>query len=166
MTLTAERLRELLDYEPETGVFRWAVDRGPGRPRVGDAAGSADATKDGRIIIKIAGRKHKAHRLAWLSVTGAWPVGEIDHRDGNPANNAWANLREATRAENARNSKRPAHNRSGFKGVRPKPNGRWEAFITKDSRWITLGRFPTAEEAHAAYVAAAHEHHGEFARPA
>lgn len=86
--LTVERLRELLDYDPETGVFRWKEPRR--KCRVGEVAGSL--RKDGYVKIQVDGRFYQAHRLAWLCVYGVWPSA-IDHIDGNRANNAIANLR-------------------------------------------------------------------------
>jgi putative intracellular protease/amidase len=163
--LTAERLREILAYEPETGVFTWRINAGPrGRGRPGHRAGGSRGGR-GRLAIRIAGRNYASHRLAWLHVTGAWPAEHIDHINGDPSDNRFANLREATHAENMRNSKRNLRNTSGVKGVRwHKRDRRWEAYITVDGRVIYLGSSKTAEDAHAAYAAAAREFHGEFAR--
>jgi hypothetical protein len=161
--LTAERLRELLDYCPESGVFTRRVSRG--RAKAGSVAGCDD--HKGHLVIVVDGRLYQAHRLAWLYVTGHWPKHEVDHVDGDGLRNAWTNLRSATHAENMRNSRRPRHNTSGFKGVSwHKRSQAWRAYIKKDRRAIHLGTFATPEAAHAAYVAAAQEHHGEFARPA
>ena len=90
---------------------------------------------------------------------------QIDHRDGNSKNNRLSNLRLSTHSENAANRRRYRNNASGFKGVSLEARtGKWMAKITKDGRTYFLGRFPTAEEAHAAYAAKARELFGEFAR--
>jgi len=89
----------------------------------------------------------------------------IDHIDGNKLNNRFRNLREATRSENNSNSKRPANNSSGFKGVSyRKQVGRWTAQITVNNKRSHIGYFNTPEAAHAAYVRAAKQSRGEFAR--
>jgi heme-degrading monooxygenase HmoA len=166
MTLTAERLRELLAYDPAAGVFTWRVDvRGGAWVKAGHVAGTIHS-RDGYRQISICKVQHKAHRLAWLYVTGAWPSEQIDHVNGDRSDNRIANLREASAAGNARNARRRIDNVSGFKGAYEYRPGKWRAYINKDGRRINLGTFATPEEAHAAYVAAAQEHHGEFARPA
>ncbi len=166
MTLTAERLREVLDYNPATGVFRWRIDRGRMAP-AGGAAGSVHVS--GCRHIRIGGRSYKAHRLAWLYVTGVWPVADIDHINRKPDDNKAVNLREATRRQNMGNSKRYVSNKSGLKGVgykadnpRKKP---WAARINVAGKTRHIGYFMTAEAAHAAYLAAALKHFGEFANP-
>jgi hypothetical protein len=163
MTLTAERVRELLSYNPETGVFTWLVDSPKGgQRRAGKAAGSV--TGDGYHYISIRRRPYLAHRLAWLYVHGEWPSAQIDHRDGNRTNNAIDNLREANRSQNAGNSKRRRTNTSGFKGVYfCSRTGRYVAQITCGYR-KHLGYFDTSKDAHAAYAVAAEKHFGEFAR--
>lgn len=99
MILTAERLRELLTYDPETGEFRWRYTRGC-RAR-GQIAGTVTCL--GYLTIAIDGRKYKAHRLAWLHVHGEWPYPEIDHINRIKLDNRLVNLRRATRAENNAN---------------------------------------------------------------
>jgi hypothetical protein len=161
--LTAERLRDVLAYDPDTGVFTWLVDPPRGAKRAGSVAGIVLTT--GYRQIKVDGRKHLAHRLAFLHVHGRWPEGDLDHSDGNRANNAAANLREATETENQGNMRRPSSNSSGFKGVSLTRWG-WRAGIKKHGRSYNLGTFKTPEEAHAAYVNAASRLFGEFARAA
>ena len=159
--LTAKRLRELLHYDPETGVFRW-VARGHNTTS-GTVAGYLH--KKGYQMIAIDGRQYRAHRLAWLYVHGFWPSDQIDHIDGIRHNNHIANLRQATNCQNCQNSKRPCNNTSGFKGASwHRQIGKWKAQIMVDGDKIYLGIFATAEEAHAAYCAAAVQHYGEFAR--
>lgn len=161
MTLTAERLRELLHYDPETGVFRRLADRGPNGP-AGAIAGNTNA--QGYVIISIDHRAYRAHRLAFLYMTGRWPGGHVDHRDGQGDNNRWSNLRPASATESSRN--RRGWGSSGLKGVWTEGDDRWRARIYVNSIAVHLGCFRTAEDASAAYAAAASVFFGEFARGA
>lgn len=163
-TLTAERARELLDYFPETGEFRWKVGRG-GRAS-GSIAGHVDL--DGYRRIRIEGALYLAHRLAWLIAHGSWPTLEIDHRNVVPGDDRIDNLREATRAQNHQNIGLRSDNTSGFKGVSfDRINRKWVARIRVPAgRYKNLGRFPTPDEAHEAYIDAARDLYGEFARAA
>jgi hypothetical protein len=98
-------------------------------------------------------------------MTGSLPEHEVDHRDGDGLNNRWDNIREATSAQNKHNRGVNKNNTTGFKGVyMDKRSGRYVAQITIDYKGYQLGRFYTAEEAHACYCAAAEKHFGEFAR--
>jgi hypothetical protein len=101
-------------------------------------------------------------------MTGEWPTHEIDHRDTDGWNQKWENLREATRSQNQANTGRYKSNTSGKKCVYPcgSKSHPWRVQIQKDKRRISLGRFATKEEAHAAYLRAAAEFHGEFVRAA
>ena len=165
MTITADRLRDVLHYDPPSGVFTWLVATSS-RAKVGDAAGSLNIS-NGYVYIQIDGHRYLAHRLAWFYMTGSWPTAEIDHVNGFPIDNRWTNLREATSAQNQANRRTNKYNTSGFKGVIwDKHRQRWCARIGKDGRLIFLGYFDTPAAAHAAYVAAAPEHHGDFARAA
>jgi hypothetical protein len=159
--LTAERLRELLHYDPETGVFTWVARPRSGPSRVGQRAGGAE--RDGYVRLKVDGGRYSAHRLAWLYVTGAWPVAEVDHINGVRGDNRFSNLREATIWQNKANQKRHSDNAAGFKGVVWSAYG-WKAQIARGGRQIYLGLFKTPEEAHAAYIGAAQVIDGEFAR--
>lgn len=96
-------------------------------------------------------------------MTGSFGRSTIDHRDGDPANNRWNNLRKATPAQNCANRRRQQNNASGFKGV-VAYRGKWRAVITKNGRPTMLGTFESPAAAHAAYVAAARKLFGEFAR--
>ena len=157
--LTAEELREQLDYDPETGVFTRRVSNNRAY-KIGDVAGSYDA--DGYRTIKIQQRSYKAHRLAWMYVYGVWPLAQIDHINGARDDNRIANLREATCSENNRNSKKYLNKRYA-KGVDVN-HGRFRARIWVRGKRIHLGYYNTEEEAHAAYVAAAEKEFGAFAR--
>lgn len=167
---TQDLLRYWLDYNPLTGVFRWKRYPG-GRKTVGHVAGYM--RKSGYIFIGL--RKLPqlgAHRLAWLYVNGNMSDLEIDHIDGNPSNNAIANLRPATRTQQGQNKRVQSNNGSGLKGAflnkSRDSDGRkkWHSEISVEGRRIFLGCFHTAEEAHKAYTAAAKLHFGEFARAA
>jgi HNH endonuclease len=157
--MTPERLRELLSYDEHTGEFLRLVDRG--RERAGTMAGTINSR--GYRCIKIDRKLYKAHRLAWLYMTGSWPSAEIDHIDVNPSNNRFSNLRLATRAQNSMNKKVQLNNTCGFKGVR-KNGTRWEARIRIEGQLVSIGQFVTPEMAHGAYVVKAQEIFGEFAR--
>jgi len=147
-TLTAERLRELLHYDPETGIFTWYVlDRRRKNP-----AGCAEHR--GYLTIGIDRRRYYSHRLAWLYTKGVWPIEEIDHIDTNKANNRFANLREATHAINEQNQRIPQkNNSSGFLGVYLEGR-RYRARIKLGGKNIHIGCFDTAEEAGVAYIEA------------
>lgn len=158
------RVRELLDYEPETGFFRWKVKRRHGIS-VGHIAGSENSS--GYIQITIDGRLYVAHRIAWVWVHGSEPPDEIDHINGVRDDNRIANLRAATHRQNSQNRSRRRDNESGFKGVHlHRKSGRWRALIYSNGRNIHLGLFATREKAYAAYVAAARQLFGDFARAA
>lgn len=164
---TADDVRQVLDYDPETGEFRWAVDRfkGPQRKalcaRKGDLAGGFNAK--GYRQISVSGRNHGAHRLAWLLMTGEWPTHQIDHINRDPADNRWCNLRPATRSENMCNQRVRRDNRLGCPGVYLH-RGRFIAQIGKGGRQYNIGSFGSVGEAMVARQAAERLLHGEFAR--
>ena len=163
--ITADNLRSLLNYDPETGIFTWKNQRST-RP-AGSIAGYAKYSKARTRYwyIKISQRLYLAHRLAWLYMTGNWPPAEIDHVDCDGLNNRWQNLRSATRTQNLMNRYRSKHNKSGAKGVSfDKRSGKYHAKIKFDGRLIYLGQFNSLEEAASAYGRAANEYYGEFAR--
>lgn len=159
--ITYQRLREVLRYDPETGIFTWLVITS-NRVLIGDVAGTLN---DDYLVVQIDGRKYRAHRLAWFYMTGEWPSDQIDHWDLNRANNRWENLRKATNSKNSANTRRPMTNTSGFKGVwLDKPTNKWRAKIQVRGEQRYLGYFDTPESAHHAYVVAATQYFGEFAR--
>lgn len=160
MRVTAERLREVLHYDQDTGVFTWLKPPTSRRQLTGQAAGCWSGKYR---VIGVDGTLYRAHRLAWLHVTGKWPAHGLDHRDGDGGNNKWSNLREASTSENNRN--RRGHGVVSLKGVSRFVRGsRFRAHIRVNGKGYHLGSFGTAEEAHAAYCAAAARLHGEFAR--
>jgi len=97
-----ETANHLWAYEPETGLFRWRVDRGT-RARVGQRAGSHQG--DGYRQLTYNGRMFKEHRVAWLLRYGHWPVHEIDHINGMRSDNRIANLRDVPHRLNQLNQK-------------------------------------------------------------
>lgn len=162
--LTAERLRELVDYSQDTGEFFWKseIRLGFHNSVVGHKAGEKAGTarkSDGRNVIRIEGRTYLGYRLAWLWMVGRWPVGEIDHIDGNPVNDRFSNIREVSRGVNQQNLRRPQKQKksSEFLGVFANKPGRrhpWRASICLDKKQIYLGAFMTEREASAAYLEA------------
>jgi hypothetical protein len=159
--LTQERLRELLHYDPDTGIFTWLVTHH--RICVGDRAGyiNRSGCQPWRYIM-IDQRGYRASRLAWFYMTGEWPVPEIDHRDRNPINDAWDNLHLATSTQNSVNQRMRRDNRSGFKGVHPYGT-RFIARTRINGKYLHLGIFNTAEEAAAEYNRVRLTAHGEYA---
>lgn len=147
--LTAERLRELLHYDPETGVFTWNATGG--RKRTDKPAGWVQG---GRRFIGVDGVNVAAHRLAWLYVTGKMPLDQIDHINGDPLDNRFANLRDVSDMGNKQNIRKAKKgNLSGFLGVAPNKK-RWLAKITVNREQICLGTYDTPEEAHQVYLEA------------
>lgn len=150
MELTAEKLRQLLHYDPDTGIFTWLV-RTAKCTHVGDIAGCTEK-RIGYNTIGIYGDIHRAHRLAWLYMTGEWPKYQIDHINGVKNDNRFCNLRDVEHSGNAQNIKKPnSRNKSGFMGV-IKYYHQWRASITINRKTKWIGDFPTAEEAHTAYL--------------
>ena len=146
--LTAEYLRSILHYEPETGIFTWKVSTS-NRVKVGDVAGCLEG--DGYLRIKVQSRKYRAHRLAWLYVYGEWPSLDIDHINRNKADNRISNLREVTNKQNMQNASKRSDNTSGHSGVSwHKDSGKWQAQIAFNYRVIYLGLFESVEDAVAA----------------
>lgn len=151
-------LRSCVLYKPETGHFTRLVTTSPR----GIAGKRADRRRsDGYYVVNLFGRRFEAARLAWLYMTGKWPIGDVDHKDGNPANNAWANLRDVPHRDNIENRSRAnKSNKSGFLGVsKIAKTGRFRAQITIAGQTKWLGEFDRPEAAHAAYLEAKRLHH-------
>lgn len=161
MTVTADFLREIIDYDAASGLFRWKVVRGSAK--VGQVAGRLN--RSGYLQISIGWRKYSAHRLAWLFVHGTWPPTDVDHINGDKSDNRMCNLRLSTDSQNRANAKIQGNSSTGLKGVCfHKKLGKWQATITVNGATRYLGLFGSAEEAHAAYQQAATKSFGEFAR--
>jgi len=156
-TLTQERLKEVLVYNPETGEFIRLLNRNAGKK-----AGTIDSS--GHRQIWVDSKLYLAHRLAYLYMLGVWPELQIDHKNGCKDDNRWSNLREASHGQNIMNRTKRAGTRSSKKGVTfHASTGKWRAMITAKSQRISLGLYWTEEDAHAAYCNAAKNLHGEFA---
>lgn len=154
------RIKELLNYNPETGEVSWRVKRGK------CSVGKIITCKNGAgyIVARVDDILLRAHRIGWAIFYGEWPNGEIDHINGNRSDNRIENLRIANRFENMKNTKKPTTNKSGFKGVSWHSDGKcWQAHIRADNKNYYLGHYDTAEKAHEAYVKAADKLHGIFA---
>lgn len=152
--LSAERLREVLEYNSETGEFFWKIKKL--RSQVGDKAGGLNAA--GYIQIVVDGFNYYGHRLAWLYTHGRWPSGMMDHMNGNRADNRIANLREVSGRVNCENRRAPQSNKIngsslGVSRTQSKTNP-WFASIRVNGETVHLGRHPTEEAASAAYLAA------------
>jgi hypothetical protein len=154
--LTAERLRELLHYDPETGIFTRKISITLSKQfKAGDVAGGIDKSL-GYIVISVENARYRAHRLAWFYVYGVWPVHGVDHINGIRNDNRLSNLREANKSQNGQNvHKCRSSSSSGVLGVTQiKKTGRWQATITIDGKVKYLGRFLTSEDARTAYLSA------------
>jgi HNH endonuclease/AP2 domain len=161
---SAEYLRELFNYDAETGELTWKVCKNNYKP-VGSTAGYLRQSKS-CYVVRVDRVLYLAHRLIWRMVTGDDPGSlHIDHIDCNPNNNALSNLRLATGSQNQCNRSVQSNNTSGFKGVSfDKRRQKYRAYIKHLGKQIYLGQFPSAEEAYAAYCSKAAEVHGKFAR--
>jgi hypothetical protein len=161
-SLTSDRLKQVLAYNRETGIFTWRKTLG--RCRAGAEAGTIRT--NGYRYIGVDGVHYLAHRLAWLYEHGSWPASDLDHRDRRRTNNAISNLREVIGAGNQGNSGIWATNTSGYRGVyHDRRRGTWNAYIRRQNRKHHLGCFGSPEAAAAAYDRAAIEHFGDFASP-
>lgn len=181
-SFTAEFVRGLLRYNPETGELFWKrrpvemFADGPKQSQLQNAnawngryAGKLAFTspKSGYRIGSILTVAILAHRVIWLIMTGSWPDGEVDHIDTVRSNNKWVNLRDSTRMENSHNCGPHSNSTTGLKGVSyDKFNCKWTATVFSSGKAHWLGRFDDPRTAHAAYAEAATRLHGEFARAA
>lgn len=156
---TQAYLKGILSYNKHTGIFQWRKKISV-KVIVGQQAG---CVSQNLVRIGIHGKIYTAHTLAWFYVTGTWPL-LIDHRDLNGINNRFKNLRCADKSTNGMNRGIQSNNTTGLKGVCKRKDGRFSAQICKNRRSIYLGLFRTAEDAHAAYMAALPKYHGVFAR--
>lgn len=160
--MTQERLKILLDYDPETGVFTGKTIRGK-HDRRGVIEGS-NRTAGGYCRLLLDGKQYLAHRMAWLYVYGFLPEG-IDHRNTNTSDNRISNLRVADKSQNGANM--PARNPGRLKGAYfNKAARRWQSQIMHNYKQYYLGLYDSEKEAHKAYVEAAINIYGEFARAA
>ncbi|ADJ55368.1 HNH endonuclease [Escherichia phage RB16] len=156
--ITQSRLKELLTYDKETGIFHWKVKLNNNH----DITKPAGVVYDGYVRIQVDGKKYRAHRLAWLYVYGYMPE-LIDHKNGITTDNWIDNLRIASCTQNQYNSKIRKDNTSGIKGVSfHKRTGKWQAKCRVDGIVHYLGLFHTTTEAESAVIAFRHKHHQEY----
>jgi hypothetical protein len=160
--ITPSRVREAIDYDPETGICTRRYD--PSKPKewntrwASKRAGKVDPK--GYRVICIDYVDIEEHRIIWAWMTGEWPVATVDHENLDKSDNRWNNLREATKSEQQHNRAARKDNATGLKGVTALKNGR---FMARRGQ-IFLGNFIDAQEAHEAYCKYAKEHHGAFFR--
>ena len=165
--ITQEELKLALHYDECTGAFTWRHRADMTKLWNGRYAGKRAGCDNGAgyIFIHLHGRRHYAHRLAWLYVYGVVPQTGIDHADLNPANNRISNLRLANQTQNGWNKRKQRNNTSGFKGVTlDRRSGKWHAQISVNKKHIHIGSFDDKEAAAKAHAAAVAKYHGEFAR--
>ena len=167
--LSAEQLRETVHYDPDTGRFTWRVRPSRWSPiHIGDVAGKLNS--EGYIELQIARRRYKAHRLAWLWMTGALPTHELDHKNRDRADNRWQNLREATPSQNRQNKCVAKRSFTGVKGVhlhRSRPGmgqTHWVAQARANGVCRRVRCYGFLDEAAEIYANLAKELHGEFFR--
>jgi hypothetical protein len=158
--ITQQSLREILDYDRDTGAFRWRVFR-TGSAAPGDEAGTINS--EGYRRIQIEGVMYQASHLAWLYETGEWPLEQVDHENRNQSDDRYDNLRLASQTLNKANSGVYKNNKLGVKGVRLHRNGQYEARLRVRGKLQYLGCYRTLDEAKAAYDRASVAAFGEFA---
>ena len=169
--MTLERLREVISYDPETGLFSWLSTLGKARIKDATTAGCLSGRPSGalRMVLRIDGHSFEATRVAYALMTGVWlKAGEwMDHKDGSPENNRWVNLRKVTAQQNASNQGDKPPRREGLpRGVeefkhKDSPSDYGYAMMHKGVRHRERG-FSTQEEAHEAYKKLHAELHGTF----
>lgn len=159
--LTAQRLREVLQYDADSGIFSRSIAK-PGA-RLGPIA-SVSSHHKGYLLIRVDGVRYAAHRLVWLHITGMWPNGQIDHINGRRADNRFCNLRDVDQYANQQNQvQAQANNRLGLRGVH-EAHGGFIAQITVRKAKIHLGLFRTAQEASDAYWSGKARLHADLPR--
>lgn len=159
--ITQEELKELLHYDSETGVFTWITSPNR-RMKAGSIAG---ALQNGYVVIKVKGYTYyRAHKLAFLYMTGEFPSDQVDHVNRVKNDNRWENLRQCTHQQNTFNRKRRTNTSSGYNGVyRDGTSNKWTAGITVSGRYIRLGLFVNKVVASRVYESYLKKFHGEFA---
>ncbi|OZY45839.1 HNH endonuclease [Pseudomonas lundensis] len=157
---TRDQVAEILEYDPVTGVLTWRVPPRTHPRLLNQPAGSIAR---GYLTVKIDGRRYRGHHIAWLLTHGEWPNQEVDHRNLQRLDNRIVNLRLASPAQNQANKVRRLGKKTA-KGVRPLISGNFSARIRVKGVLLSLGVFPSEQEASDAYMIAALNHYGEFAR--
>lgn len=158
--LSFERLKELFEYDPETGIMTWRVDYSQKHRK-----GSRVGWKQKYLRTQVDGRMYPVHRLAWFYMTGAWPEHLIDHINRDRMDNRWVNLRECTHAQNMKNIGKRKDKPDGYIGVtlaKKKGEG-FRASIRADNKSKELGIYARSEAAAVVRDLAAIKYHGDFA---
>jgi len=159
--MTKAELDAILHYNSESGVFTWLVSKG--QRKIGQPAGTLHPA--GYIVIRVNYKTYRAHRLAWLTMTGAMPDEQIDHINTDRLDNRFSNLRLSNQMQNTYNQSIRTNNKSGVKGVHwHKSSNAWRAVIGVNGRKIQLGVFHSIDLAAKAIKVARALHHHEFAR--
>lgn len=170
--ITAEYVRDVLDYSPDTGIMIWKMRTDESFLRsnygrtwntrfAGKAVGCVN--KNGYKHVNLAGKNRSIHRLVWAHYYGRFPNSDIDHANGNKLDNRIANLRLCNDSQNQANAKVPTRNTSGVKGVCwAKDTKKWQAQITWGGRQLYLGQFYKLKDAAAARAQAEKGIFGEF----
>lgn len=165
-TIEFSRANEILSYDPDTGYMTWKFRSADQKFWNGRWAGRkvGFVSEAGYVMLQIKRQYFMAHRIAFLLMTGEMPTDLIDHIDGNRSNNAWSNLRHATRTQNNANRKMFSNNTSGYRGVTwNKRERKWVVSLSVDGTKVHLGYFTDITEAASAYAAASLKYHGEYA---
>jgi hypothetical protein len=146
--LTRDYLKMILEYNPDTGVFKYI--KSTGGKLVGSRAGSNHVS--GYRYITCNSISYREHRVVWLYIYGTWPKGQLDHINGNKSDNRINNLREVSNKENCRN--KISHKNGRLLGTSyHKQSKKWCAFIhNKTLKKIHIGLYLTEQEAHEAYL--------------
>ena len=159
--ITQVQLKEMLDYNKDTGKFIWRTPRGNNKIKAGDIAGSI--TSKGYGVIKYNGKIYLVHRLVWLYVYGQFPTSPLDHINCDKADNRLCNLREASYKQNSHNINKRKSCSSKYKGIHWDKNRQmWRARIVIDGKPRCLGFYTTEGDAHCVWCNFAEEHHKEF----
>ncbi len=159
--IIAERVRELLKYDPETGIFTRKI-RTAQRHKIGDRADFlvTSGNSEGYCRVSFDSKRYLAHRVVWLYVHGSWPELDIDHINGIKSDNRLANLREVDRSTNLQNMRHARKdNKTGFLGVYLHTQGRYVARIQKNGKCSYIGIFDCPKEAHEAYLVEKRKRH-------
>lgn len=156
--VTAVRVREIFDYDPQTGFLT--------RKRKAQGLVAGYARPGVYRFTCIDGYRFLTHRVVWLWIHGEWPDGYIDHINGNPSDNRIDNLRIATVAQNTQNCRKLAPTVMGYVYVPRRKNTPYETRVHVNGKSMYCGRYATPEEAHAAYLKFSAQYHGEFAKHA
>lgn len=159
--ITQEIVKSLFEYDEHTGIFKRKTGKHQGVKNIEKIGYINDK---GYLLISVLNKRYRAHRLAWLYMTGKMPVDQIDHINLNRLDNRFCNLRECNNEENNRNSRKKSTNTSGFRGVHfNKQTNKWQARARVNGKRHHIGLFNSAEEAGIAYEKYISNNHGDFA---